>query len=233
MRKTIQRRHDAHVRVHGVCTEHSALFDANPGGQRTRQNLATQVADVDRLLGLQERWIQERLAATRQCELSREALPEAAKLIVNVGKQVHLEEVAMDAMQLPGPRRDEELIAYARGLLDLVSPHGDAFVAGGLPPGFLKNVADEIQRFQTAREAFTTSRQRFTAATRAIRDRLDQSDQAVGFLESLVFHLPDGQPEVLTKLRIAKRVGPRATPTAAEPAPLTLVTPPTPTDKAA
>jgi hypothetical protein len=35
MRKHVQRRHDAHLRAHSVCTEHSALLDAAAGGQKT------------------------------------------------------------------------------------------------------------------------------------------------------------------------------------------------------
>ena len=55
MRKDIRRRHDAHIRTLRVCTEHSALFDATPGGKKTRTTLGSHVADVTRLLALQER----------------------------------------------------------------------------------------------------------------------------------------------------------------------------------
>ena len=58
MRTHVRRRHDAHVRANGVCTEHSAVFDAIAGGQQTREAFRTHVADVDRLLALQERSIE-------------------------------------------------------------------------------------------------------------------------------------------------------------------------------
>jgi len=57
-----------------VCTEHSAVFDAIAGGQKTREAFRTHVADVDRLLALQEQSIEDRRAATEQCRLSRQAL---------------------------------------------------------------------------------------------------------------------------------------------------------------
>jgi hypothetical protein len=40
-----------------VCTEHRAVFDATAGGHKTRDAFRTHVADVDRLLALQERSI--------------------------------------------------------------------------------------------------------------------------------------------------------------------------------
>jgi hypothetical protein len=233
MQKQVRRRHDAHVRANGVCTEHSAVFDAIAGGQKTREAFRTHVADVDRLLALQERSIEDRRAATEQGRLSRQALREAATLVINVGKLVHLDDIVMDTMQLPGPGSDDELLAYAQGLLDRVSSHADAFVAGGLPPDFLKTLADAIQRLEAARNAQAASRQQFTAASKAIRDTLDETDKTVSVLESLAINTPAAHPEVLTKLRMAKRVGPRAS-APAPPKPAPPPTPPsTPTDKAA
>ena len=91
MRKEVRRRHEAHVRTHSVCAEHSALFDATPGGQKTRAALVAHVADVDRLLALQERSIEDRRAATEQCRVSRRALRAAAKAVVAVGRVVSLD----------------------------------------------------------------------------------------------------------------------------------------------
>ena len=214
MRKQVRRRHDAHVRANSVCTEHTAIVDAVAGGHQTREALSAHVADVDRLLALQERSIEDRRAATEQGRLSRRALREAATLVIRVGKLVHLDNVVMDTMQLPAPRSDDELLAYARGLLDRVSSHAEAFVAGGLPPEFLKTVADAIQRLEAAKEAQAASRQRYTAAAKTIRKTLDETDKTVGVLESLVINALAAPPEVLTKLRLAKRVGPRAAPPA-------------------
>ena len=232
MRKEIRRRHAAHVRAQAVCTEYGPLFDATDGGKKTRAALGTHVADVDRLLALQERSIEDRRAATNQIRQSRRSLRDAAKAVVKVGKLVNLDDTTMATMQLPGPASDDELLAYARGLLDRVSLHADAFVAEGLPPDLLKNLADRLQAFTAARDAQAASRQRFTAATESIRETLNRAGKTVDALEAIAVNLPDVHPEVLTKLRIAKRVGPRPTepaaPPAASPAP-----PSTPTTKAA
>jgi hypothetical protein len=231
MRKQVRRRHDAHVRAQGVCTEHSALFDATAGGQKTRAALGTHVAEVDRLLALQERSVEDRRAATEQCRLSRRTLREAAKAIVKVGKVVNLDAI-METMRLPAGTSDDELLAYSRGLLDRVSAHADAFVAEGLPPDLLKDLGDAIQAFAAARDAQAGSRQRFTAASESIRETLDTADKTVDVLEAIVVNTPAAHPEVLTKLRMARRVGPRVTAPAAKPSPIP-APPSTPTDKAA
>jgi hypothetical protein len=62
MRKKISRHHDAQVRVHNVCVEHRAFFDATPGKASTRATLATHVDEVTRLLAWQERSNEDRRA---------------------------------------------------------------------------------------------------------------------------------------------------------------------------
>jgi hypothetical protein len=232
MRKQVRRRHDAHVRAQGVCAEHSALFDATAGGQKTRAALGTHVAEVDRLLALQERSVEDRRAATEQCRLSRRTLREAAKAVVKVGKLVNLDASIMETMRLPAAASDDELLAYSRGLLDRVSAHADAFVAEGLPPDLLKSLGVAIEAFAAARDAQATWRQRFTAASASIRETLDNADKTVDVLEAIVVNTPAAHPEILTKLRMARRVGPRVTAAAAKPSP-TPAPSSTPTDKAA
>src|SRR5262249_39455140 len=231
MQKEVRLRHDAHARTHGVCTEHSAIFDATSGGQRTREALGTHVADVERLLTIQERSTQERRVAAEQCRLSRRALRSAAKAVVHIGKVANLDDAVTATLRLPASASDDELLAYARALLERVSPLADALVAAGLPHDLLKQLADATQAFAAARGPQSTCRERCAAAGEAIRDALEKADETVDALESIVVHTPAGQPEVLTKLRTARRVGPRPAP-APKPAPAP--TPPSATtDRAA
>ena len=76
MRKQVRRRHEAHVRAQSVCAEHSAFFDATPGGQKAHADLDKQVAEVGRLLALQHRSILEGRAATEQCRLFAPSPPQ-------------------------------------------------------------------------------------------------------------------------------------------------------------
>jgi hypothetical protein len=216
MRKKVRRRHEAHIRAQAVCAEHSELFDSTLGGQNVRAALGAHTAEVDRLLALQERSIEDRRAATEQCRRSRRALRAAAKAVVAVGRIVQLDAAEMGAMQLPKRVSDDELVAYSRGLLGRVSPHGDAFVTKGLPPNLLTRLGNEIETFAAARATQSASSGRFSAASESILETLGNAARTADVLEAIVVNTPDAPPEILVKLRLARRVGPRvsAEPTA-------------------
>jgi len=238
MQKDIRRRHDAHVRASSVCNEHSGLFDAMPGGQKNRVALSTSVADVDRLLAVQQRSFEERRAAVAQCRATRRAIHDAVKGVVTIGRLVTVAGDPMGTMQVPGSVSDDELLAYTRGLLDRVSTHVDAFAAEGLPPHLLTNLANGIQELTAARDARGKARGRFAAAAAAIRHAQDRARKTIAALEVIAVNTPAASPEVVTKLRIAKRVGPHVGPrveAAAQPVPAPSPTPPStrPTEKAA
>ena len=237
MRKDIRRRRDAHVRTNGVCTEHRAIFDATPGGRKTRIALATCVADADRQLALQKQAIEDRRASTEQISRSRRALRDFAGAIVRIGRLVTLDEPLMATLQLPGTMNDDDLLAYMRGLLERVSPHADAFVAEGLPPDRLQKLANEIDRFVAAKDLQTKARQRFAAAAASLREAQHKAGKTIAALEAIAISTPAAHPEILTKLRVAKRVGPRPADDAPTPPPAPAPSPApsstTPTDTVA
>jgi len=228
MRKIVGRRQDAHARVNSVCTEHSEIFDATPGGQKTRTSLGANVTNVAKQFITQGQAVEDRRAATAQARQARVRLREATKAVVAVGKLVSLPATVTSTMRLPGWMTDDELLAYAGTLLERASAHADAFLAEGLPPDLLKNLADAIQALSAARELQAQGRQRFTAAAESIRETQEKSDQTVDALEAIAINTPAARPEVLTKLRIARRIGPRvkAAEDAAAPAPGGAPTPP-------
>src|SRR5215510_12095337 len=238
MRKDIRRRRDAHVRTSGVCTEHSAIFDTTAAGRKRRTALAACVADADRLLAVQKQAVEDRRASTEQIRRSRRALGEHARAIVKIGRLVDLEAPLMATMQFPGTSiSDDDLLAYVRGLLERVSPHAAAFVAEGLPEDALQKAANDIDRFVAAKDLQTKSRQRFAAAAAALREAQGKAARTIDALEAIALGIPAANPEVLTKLRVARRVGPRAAGGGAthppEPAPAPAPSSPTPTDKVA
>jgi len=232
MTKEVRRRHDAHLRTQGVCSEHSAFFDTTPGGRKARMTLGAHVAEVDRLLALQQRSLEDRRAATVQCGRSRRTLRHAARAVVRVGRVVELEAGVMSAMRLPGKTSDDTLLAWLRGLVDRVSAHADAFVAEGLPPDVLTDLADGVVAFEAARGAQAASRQRSSAASESIRQTLARADRTVDVLESIAITAPAAPAELLTRLRLARRVGQRAR--AAAPTPPVSVAPvPAPAERTA
>ena len=104
-----------------------------------------------------------------------------------------------------------------RGLLERVSAHADAFLAEGLPPDRLQKFESEIDRFVAAKDLQTKSRQRFAAAAAALQEAQDKAGKTIAALEAI--GTPAAHPEILTKLRVAKRVGPRAADDPATPPP--------------
>src|SRR5689334_834865 len=118
MRKQVRRRHEAHLRAQAVFAEHSAFFAGTPGGQKAHADLGKHVAEIDRLLALQKRTIQDRRAATEQCRVSRRALRNAAQAVVRVGRVVSIDAEMMAKLEMPGRLSDDDLVAYSRGLLE-------------------------------------------------------------------------------------------------------------------
>src|SRR5262245_57995385 len=219
MQKKIRKRYEAHLRVNAVCAEFSAMFDATAGGKTMRAALGTHVADVSRLLTLQERSIEDRRAATEGNRRARVALRAAASAVVTVGRLVDLDDATMTTMRLPRFGSDEQLLAYMQALLDRVLPYADAFAAAGLPPALLQNLANGIDALAASREAQAASLQRFTAATESIRETLNRADRIVCAIEAVARAMPAADSLVLTRLHIARRVGPRVAQPPAELAP--------------
>jgi hypothetical protein len=209
MRKDIRRRYDAHARVNNVCAEHSAIFDATPGGQKTRTALGTCVTEEARLQAAQKGFVQDRRAAATQAFEARGVLRAAVKAVVRFGKLANVGQAGM-ALRLPQAGSDDEMVAEAQAILNRVSAHADAFVAAGLPPDLLTHLDTTIHGLASARDAGATARQRFAAATVSILELQDEAETNVNALESIAIHTPGAHPDVVTKLRIARRVGPRA-----------------------
>lgn len=224
MRKRLRRRHDAQVRASNVCSDHSDILDVTPGGEYTRTVLAARVAEVTRLFAAQAESIEQRRAAVAEIRTGRQWLRNAAKVIVKVGKLVTVDETTMATMRLLGSVGDDELLAYTRGLLNHIAPYVAAFVAQGMPPDLVTNIETAIQRFAGSKDAYETARQRFTTATDMIREAQDKATDTIEVIEAVAVITPAASGELLTCLRMAKRIGPRSVASRSEPA-LTLVAP--------
>jgi hypothetical protein len=208
MRKEVLRKHRAHIRTRGVCAEHPAVFTANEGGKTTLGTLGTNVEAVDGQLADRKRYLGEARAASAQLRLYRRILYVAMRAIVKVARSVGLSDPTLLGIPYPSRTGDENLLASARGLVDRVTPHADAFVAAGLPSDLLANLAIQIQAFAAAKSALATARQQFTAVATVIREKQEASDKAVDVLEAIAETGPGSSAEILTKFRIARRIGP-------------------------
>jgi len=135
---------------------------------------------------------------------------------VQIAPLVNVEGLLTETIDRPGRvRTDGELLPYMRGLLERVSPHADAFVAEGLPADQLRKLAEEIDRFAAAKDLRAKALQRSAAAAEALRTSQDTARKNIAALEAAAMGIEADHPEILTKLRLAMRVGPRAADAAA------------------
>ena len=95
-----------------VCVEHSAFFDATPGGGHTRAILRTRIDEVTGLLALQERSNEERRAASAQCRSSRRTLRADIKAVVTVGRGARVDAEMMRTRSLLKYDRSPTRIPY-------------------------------------------------------------------------------------------------------------------------
>jgi hypothetical protein len=214
--------------VTNLANEHSAELDAEPGGQKTRLSLNTYRADIDSLLALQKQSLEDRRAATEQLRRGRGTLRNAARAVVKVGTLVDEDgQIPMGTMRVPGVGSDDDLLSYTKALLDRVTPHADAFVREGLPSNLLKTLADERQKFVQAKDLRDAAVQRSQAAAETIRETQDKADKTIAAIHAVAINLPNADAFV-KRLRIAKRVGPRAVSAPAQPGSTTPAPAPTP-----
>jgi hypothetical protein len=209
MNTIVRLRHAAHVRANNVCTQHSDSFDVTPGAKKTRLALNDYVTESTRLLADQGRALEERKAATQQCRVCRRALRAISKTIIRVGKLVNVPDTVMETLSVPGSMSDGELLAHMQGLHDRVLPYKDAFEAQGLPPDLLTNLTDGIRALETARAAHAATIQDAASADEALGENQDLAAVTILALESMAPRATLANREVVSKLRVARRVGPR------------------------
>jgi hypothetical protein len=211
MKKQISLAHDSQVRANDVATTHSATWDVTAGGLKTRLALNGYVTESTRLLAVRSRAIDDRRAATEQRRQCRITLRSLDKTIVKVGKLVNQPELVTQTLAVAGTMGDPELQAHMQALLDRVLPFKAAFEAEGLPPDTLTNVADGIKALEAARARVAATIQDAASAEKGLLANQKLARATIQALEATAPRATQDQRDVLTKLKVARRVGPRKT----------------------
>jgi hypothetical protein len=209
MRKRARLRHDAHTDVRAVVNEHHDFFAATDGGATQVGALDTSVPAVDGLFTELTQRRLERKLAVQSCREKRSLLRDALRLVVAVSRKLTLDVSIASVLVNPPEESDDQLLADARAIHDAASAHADAFVAAGLPPTLLATLAADVQALAAARDMKSLSTQRFTAATEAITAAQNATDKTIAVLDGIALVGRKDNPGILTKLRQARRVGPR------------------------
>jgi hypothetical protein len=209
MKKAVRLTHESQVRSNDVCTEHRDSWDGSAGANPSRLALDGYVTESTRLLTLRARAVDDRRAATEQCRRCRIALRAWGKAVVMIARLVTLPDTVMDILRIPGSLSDTALQAHMQALHDRVLPYKDAFVAMGLPPDVLPNLAGGIQTLADARAAYAATIQDAAAAEQALRENQARARITILALESIAPRETAEHREVVNKLKVARRVGPR------------------------
>jgi hypothetical protein len=229
MRKTVRLTHDSQVRSNDVTTAHSSTWDAAGSANDARVALNGHVTESTRLLAVRARAIDDRKAAVQQCRVCRIALRAADRTIVRVGKLVNEPSFQTDTLTPAAAKSDADLQTHMQVLHDRVLPFQDAFVKKGMPADTLGKVADGIKALEAARAAVAATVQDAASADQALSENQRQARAAILALEAMVPGVTPEDREVLKKLQVARRVGPRTTQpdhaTSTTPAPSTPASP--------
>src|SRR5258708_20391490 len=111
-------------------------------------------------------------------------------------------------MRVPDIASDEQLMMDGGGIAAAGGAHADAFKTAGLPESDLVNLPAQIAALKAAKTAASNARKAFTVAAKGIRKALNSGDDAIVVVDAILARTPNADPEVLAKLRLAKRVGP-------------------------
>lgn len=219
MRKHIRRKQEAHRKALAICDEIRADIEATDGGKKWLAKLNASVDDVEGLFTDQQQARNRQRLASANVDQARAALRDIIKVIVGVSAVVKLDEGSAQVMAIPQDGSDELLIADANAIYRAASSNAKAFEGEGLPANVIPELESQIAAFKTAKMANSTARKTYTAAFKSARKVVKAGDEALSVIEAILARSPNVDAKALTKLRMAKRIGPAHSSKAAEATP--------------
>jgi hypothetical protein len=102
-----------------------------------------------------------------------------------------------------------ELLSDAQAIRDKVAPYRQALLDAGLPAQVLDDLPAQIVGLAAARDAKDAAQRNFTAAGKDLEAALAAGDGGIEVLHNILKATPQAHPNAVTKLAVAKRVGPR------------------------
>jgi hypothetical protein len=208
MNKEQRFRHVAYSRFNALCADHRDTLETTQGGKQAVADLRDSVTAVDQRSQERERRLEEERVAVKDCLTWRRILRGVLQAIVEISHSVVPVQGPAEVMHVPGKVNDELFLAEARAIQDKVKQYESDFLAQGLHPDVLKNLADGIDRLAAARLAREKARTLRVAAGKSIREDLTTAKGAMRLLHTIVVTTPGVDSNVVNAFRAAKRVGP-------------------------
>jgi len=208
MNKRQRFRHVAYSRFNALCADHRDTLETTQGGKQAVADLGTSVTSANQRSQERQRRLEEEREAVNDCLTWRRILRGVLQAIVEVSHSVVPAEGTAEVMHVPGKINDEAFLAEARAIQDKVKQYESDFLARGLHPDVLKNLADGIDRLAAARLTREKARALRVAAGQSIREDLTRARAAMRLLHTIVVTTPGVDPEVVNAFRAGKRIGP-------------------------
>jgi hypothetical protein len=201
-------RRNAHERYNSACLPQRELFATSEGGANALANLGTSLAESDRWSTERQRHLDDERAATIRCRTLYRTLRDSLNTVVKVSRFVDLDEATANVIGRLSNTRYDELLTVAAAALDKVTQHSAAFLAQGLPADILKDLPVQIQGLKAALKARADARVLRRAAGESMQSALVASDTAIKQLHVIAVSTRSADPNFVSQLRLAKRVGP-------------------------
>ena len=208
MDKHKRRKHRGQKRSLILCNQHRSFFAGMPGGAKKVATLETAVATEAARFKDQERCRADGQTAADHNEAARKTLHNLIRHVEIVSKVMPADS-GTPAFDTSSRTSDERLIARAEAILDAAAEHTEPFVNEGVLPALHDRLSSELAAFNKSKEAVSLSANKYTEATAGLDRALEEGDDALDVLESILVASPDAPDGVLAALRQARLIGPR------------------------
>lgn len=148
-----------------------------------------------------------RSSTERQYQLRRELLQDHMTPIARIAAADLPDSPELKPLRMPrGRPSTERLAGFARGMAETAARYADTFIAGGLPVDFIAQLRAAADAMVAEVDARNQHRARRGAATEALKVKLSQGRKIVDVLDALVKKAIKGDPFILAKWGMVKRV---------------------------
>ena len=219
MKRTNQRQYQAQVFVRDLCNVHRDQLEATPLGK-------TMVAQLDQSVNRAADGFKVqsdgRIVASQSARLRRKgcnALRTNVKHVVRASEMLPYTSTAGEPFPKVRRSTDQQLVADSKAIRERALPLAEAFTTNGLlPADLLTDLQGQIAVVETAIAAQGAAKETHVGANAATVEAIRQGAIAIRALEPIFFHANAGDPNLISKWKIAKRIGPARKEAAAPPA---------------
>lgn len=181
------RNYEMVLRVRDFGAENAADFPATTLGGELFAAINTAATELAGQIAARSSGRSAARAGTSSKSAAREALRASLEMIRRTARSMSQEMPGLaDKFRIPRNMTDQELLGTARAFAADAAPLKSEFLRYAMPAGFLEDLNEHIEDFESAMGAQHTGRGHQVMATAAIDDALDGALSAVRRLDAVV-----------------------------------------------